>query len=185
MVRAFLNTVGLRFWVVGGAYLLLLAASFYLAFELRFDFALTREAQQERLHLLGYVLAIKFCCLVLMRQMASVMRYFSIPDLALLVAAMALSEVLLIVPRNFEHANLTLSRGVLLIDFLLSVIGLCALRLAFRIYQERITAARGGRERKYQAVVIVGAGDTGALLTKGLLARPARLVYSWRHETVF
>ena len=153
---------------------MLLAASFYFAFELRFDFALTREAQQERLRLLGYVLAIKFCCLVLMRQMGSVMRYFSMPDLARLVAAMALSSAFLFVPRFFEHANLTLSRGVLLIDFLLSVIGLCALRLAFRIYQERITAARGGREHKYQAVVIVGAGDTGASLTKELLARPAR-----------
>ncbi len=174
MFRAFLNTVGLRFWVVGGAYLLLLAASFYLAFELRYDFALTREAQQERLRLLGYVLAIKFCCLVLLRQLGSVLRYFSMPDLARLVAAMALSAGLLIVPRFFDFANLTLSRGVLLIDFLLSVIGLCALRLAFRIYQERITAARGGREHKYQAVVIVGAGDTGASLTKDLLARPAR-----------
>ena len=174
MVRAFLNTVGLRFRVVAGAYLLLLAASFYFAFELRFDFELTHEAQQERLRLLGYVLAIKFCCLVLMRQMGSVMRYFSMPDLARLVAAMALSAVLLIAPRFFELANLTLSRGVLLIDFLLSVIGLCALRLAFRIYQERITAGRGGREHKYKAVVIVGAGDTGASLTKDLLARPAR-----------
>jgi FlaA1/EpsC-like NDP-sugar epimerase len=174
MVRAFLSTLGLRFWVVGGAYLLLLSASFYLAFELRFDFALTREAQQERMQLLGYVLAIKFLCLVLMRQMGSVMRYFSMPDLARLVAAMALSAVLLLVPRFLEQANLTLSRGVLLIDFLLSVIGLCALRLAFRIYQERITAARGGREHKYQAVVIVGAGDTGASLTKDLLARPSR-----------
>ena len=174
MIRAFLNTVGLRFWVVGGAYLLLLAASFYLAFELRYDFALTREAQQERLRLLGYVLAIKFGCLVLLRQLGSVLRYFSMPDLARLVAAMALSAGLLIVPRFFDFANLTLSRGVLLIDFLLSVIGLCALRLAFRIYQERITAARGVREHKYQAVVIVGAGDTGASLTKDLLARPAR-----------
>jgi FlaA1/EpsC-like NDP-sugar epimerase len=174
MIRAFLNTVGLRFWVVGGAYLLLLAASFYIAFELRYDFALTRDAQQERLRLLGYVLAIKFCCLVLMRQMGSVMRYFSMPDLARLVAAMALSAGFLIFPRFFDFPNLTLSRGVLLIDFLLSVIGLCALRLAFRIYQERIKAARGIREHKYQAVVIVGAGDTGASLTKDLLARPAR-----------
>ena len=137
MFRAFLNTFGLRFWVVGGAYLLLLAASFYLAFELRFDFTLSLEAQQERVRALGYVLVIKFCCLVLMRQMGSVMRYFSMPDLARMVAAMALSSVLLIVPRIFELAKLTLSRGVLLIDFLLSVIVLCAMRLAFRIYQER------------------------------------------------
>ena len=174
MVRAFFNTFGLRFWVVGGSYLLLLSVSYYLAFELRFDFALKPEEQQERLRLLGYVLAIKFGCLVLLRQMGSVMRYFSMPDLARLVAAMVLSSAFLIAPRFFEHENLTLSRGVLLIDFLLSVIGLCALRLAFRIYQERITAARGGREHKYQVVVIVGAGDTGASLTKELLSRPAR-----------
>jgi hypothetical protein len=40
------------------------------------------------------------------------------PRTARLVAAMALSSAFLIVPRFFEHANLTLSRGVLLIDFL-------------------------------------------------------------------
>lgn len=174
MNRAFLKTFGFRFWVLSVVYILLLAASLCLAFELRFDFALTHEAQKERMRFLGYVLVIKFCCLVLMRQMGSVMRYFSMPDLARLVAAMALSSAFLFILRFFEHANLTLSRGVLLIDFLLSVIGLCALRLAFRIYQERITAARGGREHKYQAVVIVGAGDTGASLTKELLSRPAR-----------
>jgi FlaA1/EpsC-like NDP-sugar epimerase len=130
--------------------------------------------QAERLRLLKYILALKFLSLVLMRQMGSVLRYFSMPDLARLVAAMAMSEVVMFAVRLFPDLGLALPRGVLLIDFLLSVIGLCTLRLAFRIYQERITAARGGREHKYQAVVIVGAGDTGASLTKELLARPAR-----------
>ena len=163
-----------RFWLIGCAYASIIAVSFYLAYELRFDFGVPPEMQAERLRLLKYILALKFLSLVLMRQMGSVLRYFSMPDLVRLVAAMAMSGVVMLTVRLSPDLGLALPRGVLLIDFLLSVIGLCALRLAFRIYLERVTAARGGREHKYQAVVIVGAGDTGASLTKDLLARPAR-----------
>ena len=173
-MKGFIVGIGLRFWVIACTYLAILASSFYLAYELRFDFALPLESQAERLRLLKYIMALKFLSLVLMRQMGSVLRYFSMPDLGRLVAAMAMSGVVILAVRLFPYWGLAPSRGVLLIDFLLSVIGLCALRLAFRIYQERITAARGGREHKDQAVVIMGAGDTGASLTKDLLARPAR-----------
>ena len=81
-MKGFLDGIGPRFWVTGCTYLAILALSFYLAFELRFDFALPLDVQAERLHLLKYTLALKFLSLVLMRQMGSVLRYFSMPDLA-------------------------------------------------------------------------------------------------------
>ncbi len=173
-MKAFLRGIGLRFWVTVCSYLGVLAASFFLAYELRFDFALPPEFQEERVRLLPYAVAVKFLGLVLLRQMGSMLRYFSIPDLVRVAVAMALSSALLIVPRALGHANYIFPRGVLLIDLLLSIGGLCVFRIALRIYQERLNLMQVGRGGKIEDIVIVGAGDTGASLAKELLARPAR-----------
>lgn len=173
-MKAFLNGIGLRFWVTVCAYVAILAASFWLAYELRFDFALPPEFQAERVRLLGFAVAVKFLGLVLLRQTGSMLRYFSIPDLVRVAAAMAVSSVLLITPRLLGQANYVFPRGVLLIDLLLSVVGLCAFRIALRVYQERVTTAQLGKGVKLQDIIIVGAGDTGASLAKELLTKPAR-----------
>jgi FlaA1/EpsC-like NDP-sugar epimerase len=177
-MRAFLDGLGLgigiRFWVTIVSYLGILTASFYFAYELRFDFAVPPEFQDERLRLLKYAVVVKFLGLVLLRQMGSMLRYFSIPDLVRVATAMALSSAVLIAPRLFGQANYVFPRGVLLIDLLLSVVGLCAFRIALRVYQERLIQVQTGGTAKLEDIVIVGAGDTGASLAKELLARPAR-----------
>ncbi len=173
-MKAFLSGIGLRFWVTVFAYVAILVASFYVAYELRFDFALPPEMQVERLRLLPYAVAVKFLGLVLLRQMGSMLRYFSIPDLIRVAVAMAASSALLITPRLLGQANYVFPRGVLLIDLLLSVVGLCAFRIALRVYQERVSRSQSGRVAKMEEIVIVGAGDTGASLAKELLTKPAR-----------
>jgi len=173
-MKVFLNGIGLRFWVTVLSYLGILTASFYLAYELRFDFALPEEFQAERLRLLVYAVAIKFLGLVLLRQMGSMLRYFSIPDLIRVSAAMAISSALLIAPRLLGQSSYVFPRGVLLIDLLLSIVGLCAFRIALRVYQERLALAQTGKGTKLEDIVIVGAGDTGASLAKELLTKPAR-----------
>lgn len=173
-MKAFLNEIGLRFWVTIFSYLAILTVSFCLAYELRFDFALPPEFHAERLRLLPYAVAVKFLGLVLLRQTGSMLRYFSIPDLVRVAGAMALSSALLIIPRFLGQANYIFPRGVLLIDLLLSMVGLCAFRIALRVYQERLIAAQSGKKIKLEDIIIVGAGDTGASLAKELLAKPAR-----------
>ncbi|AOS45005.1 UDP-N-acetyl-alpha-D-glucosamine C6 dehydratase [Lacunisphaera limnophila] len=173
-MKAFLSGIGLRFWVTVCAYVAVLTVSFYLAYELRFDFALPAEFQVERLRLLPYAVAVKFLGLVLLRQMGSMLRYFSIPDLIRVTTAMAVSSALLIAPRLLGQADYVFPRGVLLIDLLLSVVGLCAFRIGLRVYQERGIAGQAGAGHRVQEIVIVGAGDTGASLAKELLSKPAR-----------
>ena len=58
-MKAFFNGIGLRFWVTIFSYLGILTASFYLAYELRFDFALPPEFQEERLRLIQYAVVVK------------------------------------------------------------------------------------------------------------------------------
>ncbi len=156
------------------AYTAILAASFYVAYEIRFDFAVPPEFQQERLRLLMYALAVKLVLLVLFRQAGSVLRYFSIPDLFGIGAATAIASGLMIAPRLLNTTNYVLPRGVLLIDFILSIGGLCIFRLSLRVLQERLILAQRFPVKNMQQIAIVGAGNTGASLAKDLLNMPAR-----------
>lgn len=156
------------------AYALILSASFYFAYEIRFDFAVPTDFQEERFRLLKYALATKLILLVLFRQTGSVLRYFSIPDLFGIGAALALSSTILITPRLLDSANYVFPRGVLLIDFILSVGGLCSFRLSLRVLQQRLVLARRLPLRKQEQIAIIGAGDTGASLANDLLNMPAR-----------
>lgn len=166
--------LGLRFWTTIGIYLTILITSFYVAYELRFDFSVPTEFQEERFRLLKFAVAVKFLCLVVLRQTGSMLRYFSIPDLVRVAGAMALASTLLILPRFLGQANYIFPRGVLLIDLMLSVVGLSAFRIALRVYQERITAVQLRKGTKLEEIVIVGAGDSGATLAKELLTKPSR-----------
>lgn len=173
-MKVLLREFGPKLWMMVFCYLCILAVSFYLAYELRFDFALPLNEQEERLRFIKYVVIVKFLCLVLSRQTGSILRYFSVPDLGRLVGAMIVGDILLVIPRLMGHPHYSIPRGVLLIDLLLSVGGLCVFRIALRIYQERLASAQLGESVKSEDIIIMGAGHTGASLAKELLAKPAR-----------
>jgi FlaA1/EpsC-like NDP-sugar epimerase len=156
------------------AYTLILAASFYMAYEIRFDFSIPLGMQEERLRLLKYAVIAKLILLILFRQTGTVLRYFSIPDLLRIGVSMAIASTLLIAPRLLHEANYIFPRGVLLIDLILSVAGLCAFRLGLRVLQERMVLARRFTSKKMERIAIIGAGDTGASLANDLLNMPAR-----------
>jgi FlaA1/EpsC-like NDP-sugar epimerase len=156
------------------AYTVIVAASFYLAYEIRFDFAVPPEFQADRLRLFGYVLAGKLMLLVLFRQTGSVLRYFSIPDLFGIGGAMGTATALLLASRWFNAGTYLVPRGVMLVDFLTSAVGLCVFRLGLRVFQERLLLARRFPTKKTERIAIVGSGNTGASLAKDLLNMPAR-----------
>ena len=153
------------------AYVVILVASFWVAYEARFDFEVPAEFASERLRLLWPAVAIKFLGLVLLRQTGTMLRYFSIPDLFRVAAAMAIASAILIVPRFLGQVDYIFPRGVLLIDLLLSITALTAFRVILRVYQERVSGVGG---QTLEKIFIVGAGDTGAALAREFLAKPKR-----------
>lgn len=165
---------GARSLIALTAYAIIAAVSFYLAYEIRFDFALPTEYQQERLRLIGWVLAGKLVLLVLFRQTGSVLRYFSIPDLFGIGGAMGIASTLMIASRWVNGGTYIVPRGVILVDLIVSVAGLCAFRLGLRVFVERLVLARRFAGKKTERIAIVGAGNTGASLAKDLLNMPAR-----------
>lgn len=157
------------------AYAAILTGAFYLAYEVRFDFVVPERYQSERLQLVGFIVAIKLLVLVATRQLGSVMKYFSVTDLLRLVSAMTIASLAALLPRVIGLGFLpTPPRGMLLVDYFLSVGGLGALHLGARLFRERVTAARRAEQIPQQRIAIVGAGDAGATLAREFVNQPAR-----------
>ena len=168
---------GRRTSMLACVYAAVICASLYLAYEVRFDFLVPEQHQQERMRVLPFVLGIKLVALVAARQLGTLLTYFSIPDLIRLFWAMGASSLLLLVPRVFGWTDYVAPRGVVLADFLLCFGALCAGRILMRLYRERLSGARklaAGAHQQQQRIAIIGAGDAGASLAKEFISHPSR-----------
>jgi FlaA1/EpsC-like NDP-sugar epimerase len=150
-----------------------MAASFYIAYEVRFDFLVPEPYQQERLRLIGIAVGFKMAALIAVGQLGSVLTYFSVPDLLRVVWAMTGSSVLIYSLRLFGDDFKT-PRGALLTDYLLALAAICAMRLGTRLYRERVTVGRKLHQVPHQRIAIVGAGDAGASIALEFVKSPAR-----------
>lgn len=146
----------------------------YFSYELRFDFLVPPEHQQERLVSIAFSLPVKLAALLMFRQFGSLLSYFSVPDLLRIAAAMASANIVAYLIRMGVTPGFTTPRGVILTDFVLSVGALGFIRLSFRIYRERYSAAaKSSTFHKAKRIVVLGAGDAGAQFVQEAQSRPA------------
>jgi FlaA1/EpsC-like NDP-sugar epimerase len=150
------------------------AASLYVAYEIRFDFAVPPEHQQERIQVVWLVIGVKLVALFLARQMGSMVTFFGLADFFRLSAALLASVGVLLALRFFGYGHNSPPRGVLLVDFLLCMAAFCGFRISARLFRERVLINPRMRGRVYERVVVIGAGDTGASLVNDLIGTPAR-----------
>ena len=161
-----------RIWILLLLYAVELFASLWLAYELRFDFMVEPAYQHERLFVLLWLVPLQLILLGVFHQLNALLGYFSTPDLArmfhaLIISMLAAGAVWVIWGTGFAPP-----RGVIVLDFIFSLVGLTGVRLLLRAMQEmlRTPGRRGsGRARR---VGIVGAGDAGAVLAHELSLKP-------------
>lgn len=163
-----------RTLAVAAIYGVIIAISYYAAYELRFDLVLPSLYAGQRLHTVWVVVGLKLAALVLARQLGSAQTFFSIPDLLRLTWAMMASSFIMFLPRILGMGRFLPPRGVLLADFLICFVGLCGVRIALRLYRERITMGRKSPGSGQQRIAIVGAGDAGQTLAKEFINAPSR-----------
>lgn len=163
-----------RTLVLAVVYAAIISISFILAYEVRFDFLVPSNYQEERLRMLWIVVGIKLVALVWVRQLGSMLTYFSIPDLMRLIWSMSAASALLVLPRLLGSMDFAPPRGVLLTDFMLCLGGLCLARLGTRLFRERVTMGKKATHGAQQRIVIIGAGDAGASLAKEFINSPSR-----------
>lgn len=172
LTRAWLRrTAGLAF-----VYSVGLAGSLWLAYQLRFDFAVPADFRTAFLVHVKWIVPLKLALLVAFRQFSGLLRYFSVPDLRRLFYSMGSAAGLLILIWVYSKGAAAPPRGVILSDFVISLMGIAGARLGFRLYREgEIPDHR--RRRSAKRVGIVGAGDVGASLARELnTKRSLRLV---------
>jgi len=161
----------IRLAVLAVAYTCGLFACLWTAWQMRFDFSVPTEFR-ELVWLSAAWIPVKLLFLAIFRQFSGLLSFFSIRDLLRIFAAIAGSSALMAVIRLGAVTGVayTPPRGVILIDFVLSFVGLAALRLAVRMYRER-RAYGGNGPTNFRRVAIIGAGLFGGNLARDLFTR--------------
>ena len=154
------------------AYGSVLGLSIALAYQLRFDFNIPDRLHSGLWSVCTMVVGIQILCMFAFHQFDGLLSYFSTPDLKRLILSCSSAVVALGMLRLAFGVEFAPPRGVLLIDYFLSVAALGGMRLSFR-HVRRLAFLAGDRaKRKQRRVAIIGAGDSGAALAKDLLKKP-------------
>jgi FlaA1/EpsC-like NDP-sugar epimerase len=162
--------------------LAVLGIAFALAFVIRFEGRVPPDEISILTHSLPYVLLLKLVCLVALKVPRLTWRYVSLREAQHILVALSLASAILVTVRLiagsigsmvFQSSGGYLPLGVLLIDFLLSVVGTILLRSGFRFWDERSTRRQLDKSGLVKLpTVFIGAGAAGALVAREVAARP-------------
>lgn len=157
-----------------------LTAAYVVAFQLRFDWAVPPAMTERMLVTLPLVVTAKLGLLFASGLHRRSWRYTSLRDAIRLYAALATAALGLLVVRFVAVTEsfgadvdvAAVPAGVVLIDFVLSFLGLAGLRAARRLQREQaeLRSRRTGEERT--PTLLIGAGEAGAMVARELASRP-------------
>ncbi|HUO52823.1 MAG TPA: nucleoside-diphosphate sugar epimerase/dehydratase [Gemmatimonadaceae bacterium] len=152
----------------------LVTLSYWLAFQLRFDFR-TRPGEIDTFLLtLGPLLFARLGAFAYFRLFSGWWRYVGMRDLVALLKATAASSVIFTTALVLFGRTPGYPRSVLAIDAVLTMMMIGGARFALRALRESRRAPAAGQRRR--RVVIIGAGDAGELLLREIQNNP-RLGY--------
>jgi len=152
--------------LVVSIHLALVALTNYLAFWLRFDGAVAPPEMETFWRFLAPLLAIRATAFVPFRLYEGLWRYTSIWDLRNIVTAVVLSSFAFFTLVYGGLGVRVYPRSIYIIDALLLICAMVAVRLTRRVYAE---LTRTPRERR---VLIYGAGDAGEMVVRDMLRHP-------------
>src|SRR5256884_2071584 len=149
-----------------------LVGSLWLGYQLRFDFAVPPEAERTFLPVFAGVIDFKLICLWRLRQFEVLVGYFSLPDFSRLFwVLLAASFIVFGISTNLG-SDYAPPRSVVLVDFSFSILGLTAIRLAFRQARTRAPARTPSLPRqRARRAGIIGAGLVGTALAQEFAMR--------------
>jgi FlaA1/EpsC-like NDP-sugar epimerase len=160
--------VAYRRFIVGVVFILS-AASFWLSFELRFDFHVPQPYADYQLFLPLLVALLKTFVFVLLGGHTSSWRYAGIRDAERLLLHNLLCTGILW-GLCFADGFSMVRRGSILIDFLMSSLLIGGFQLGLRLFRERflITTHFDSSSRRKRAIIF-GAGDGGEMIAREVL----------------
>ena len=161
----------LRVGSILAVYTVELASVFVLSYAFRWDFATPADYRRQMMVLIVPVVLCKLVLLWSFGQFRTVMSYFGLADFGGVVLSIGTVSSLML--GLWYGAALTAAppRGVIVMDFILSVAAISAFRICLRLARTWSVSGQlrpGSSERR---VAIIGAGDAGEVLAKELLQR--------------
>ncbi len=166
--------LNLRTVLLSVFYVLVCAFSYFVAYELRFDFAVPGDHALDRMNTIWWVVALQFMLLAAAGQLDSVLSYFRLPDAFRLFAGLFAASLALVAMWYLYDGRNVPPRAVILTDLLLCFLLIAGFRVAMRVRSSRgLEDWLAGREDA-ENVLIVGAGEVGAGLCAELMNK-ARL----------
>jgi FlaA1/EpsC-like NDP-sugar epimerase len=166
-----------RFFAILLVYTLELGAAFHLAYQLRWDFAVPGNYQQQLLTLIIPVTLCKLLLLYSFGQFRSILSYFGLADFGGVSLAMITVSGMML---GLSYVSATIAappHGVILMDFVLSVAVISAFRLFLRVARTWSISGQMRPGMEGRRVAIVGAGDIGEVLARDLLQRGGNGLY--------
>ena len=165
-VLAWLASKALRYrrLMVVTTHLVLVVASYWLAFVLRFDRMIPRAYWSLFVTTLGPLLVFRLGAFAFFRLYSGWWRYVGISDMVALVKAIAISSALFTALLVFTGQAYQYPRSVIVIDAVFTLFFIGGVRFALRALRENRRPATGGP--RLRRVVIIGAGDAGELLLR-------------------
>ena len=145
-------------------HLVLVVASYWLAFVLRFDRMIPRAYWSLFVTTLWPLLIFRLGSFAFFRLYSGWWRYVGMRDMVALVKAMAISSALFTALLVFTGQAYQYPRSVIVIDAVLTLFFIGGVRFALRALRENRRPATGGP--RLRRVVIIGAGDAGELLLR-------------------
>jgi len=178
-----------NFLLVLGIDALLLAASWYTAHLVRFDFAIPEVHWISFKKVLPLLLIVKLVCFYMFDLYRGMWRYTSVSDLSNIIKAASVSSLLIISWVLFKTGFIGYPRSVFIIDWCLTIILISGFRLSVRLYFDLLKEEKPRRfaiqmllkplRKKHgdrKRLLIIGAGDCGEKIYREIRDN-ARLPY--------
>ena len=174
------NILRKNIWLFLSIDILIIGVSLYLSYALRFDFAIPGPYFNN----LGYVIIIllfsKISSFLFFKLYQGMWRFTSISDLinviksTFIASLISISVILLVLGSN------AVPRTVLLIDYMLTTIGIAAVRASVRIYSTKFVVGNGRKKQKNKSTSIIktrllllGAGSSGEKIIREVKENPS------------
>jgi FlaA1/EpsC-like NDP-sugar epimerase len=156
-----------------------ISAALWLAFLIRFNFALPEPWLHTALAIWPVVVGVEYSALYAFNVPRTSWRYVSIREARQIAVAMVIASAVLMLPRVIEPLDdLLMPLGVALANFVLAIGALVGVRTLRRGYVEARDRKRRGTERERKRVLLIGAGQAGVLVAREILQRPDLGLYA-------
>jgi FlaA1/EpsC-like NDP-sugar epimerase len=146
---------------------ILFACAYAGAYWIRLDLMSYPSAWVHCARTLLPVVVVKALVFVLAGTYRGLMLYATLPDLLLILRSGGLASLVVVLVLEAVPGLSLYSRGILIIDWMLTIGLVAGSRVAWRVLREGLLRGRGARGRKQ--VLIVGAGRAGVALAKDLM----------------